>query len=197
MQIFVGLSSCIIEEALLAALSQAAPESSFSRLRPTALADAPPPCVLVCDSNRLKELADIDREQHKLILLDTGQTKEQLLSLLLTYPIDGIIACDSDLSLLLKALRVVHDGQVWVDNTLLKLLLQQAENNTLQREQLSRKEKDIVVLISQGCRNREIATQLCISEQTVKTHLSRIFRKLNITTRAQLIPFGLKYRTPH
>jgi DNA-binding NarL/FixJ family response regulator len=130
-----------------------------------------------------------------LILIDTGQTKEQVLSLLLSYPIDGVIASDSDLPLLIKALRVVDSGQVWIDNSLLKLLLQQAENQTQQnRENLSKKERDIVVLISQGCRNREIATRLFISEQTVKTHLSRIFRKLNISTRTQLIPFGIKYR---
>ena len=193
MHVLVGLSSCILQEALLNSLRGAAPEITFSPLTPA----APPPLsplVILCDPTRLKQLDGAIHDDNKLIIFDTGQSKEQILSLLLAYPIDGVIACDSELPLLVKALQVVHNGQVWVDNSLLKLLLQQAETQAAHREQLSRKERDIVILISHGCRNKEIAARLCISEQTVKTHLSRIFRKLNITTRTQLIPFGMKYR---
>ncbi|HEX9024402.1 MAG TPA: LuxR C-terminal-related transcriptional regulator, partial [Geobacteraceae bacterium] len=60
---------------------------------------------------------------------------------------------------------------------------------------ISKKEREIIVLISQGLRNREIADKLCISEQTVKAHLSRIFRKTNVTSRSQLVPLALKFRT--
>lgn len=194
MHVFVGLSSSILQEALISALQNSAPEISLS---PLALANLPPantPCIILCDTGRLKEIAEICRDDIKLIILDTGQAKEQILSFLLAYPIDGVIAVDSDIALLVKALQVVHAGQVWVDNALLKLLLLQAEAQTVNRDQLSKKERDIVILISQGCRNKDIATRLCISEQTVKTHLSRIFRKLNISTRTQLIPFGIKFR---
>ena len=195
MIVLVDLGSSILQEALIRQLQSVAPDISFATLSAVELHHHETPQVILCDPSRLKELPETCRENAKLILIDTGQTKEQILSLLLSYPIDGVIACDSDLSLLVKALRVVHSGQVWVDNSLLKLLLQQAETHALQnREQLSKKERDIVVLISQGCRNKDIATKLFISEQTVKTHLSRIFRKLNISTRTQLIPFGMKYR---
>lgn len=195
MVVLLDLSSRILQDALLALLHGTAADIRFvSQADPTSSA-ASPPRIILCDVPRIKALPEPLAETTKLIVIDTGQSKEQMLSLLLSHPIDGVIAHDSDLPLLLKALRVVDSGQVWVDNSLLKLLLQQAETqNHPTRESLSKKERDIVVLISQGCRNKDIAARLCISEQTVKTHLGRIFRKLNITTRTQLIPFGIKYR---
>jgi len=195
MIVLVDLSSSILQQALLALLDGATDDIRFVTAPHAMSLDETLPRIVLCDAPRLNVYSEVGCETAKLILIDTGQTKEQVLSLLLSYPIDGVIASDSDLPLLIKALRVVDSGQVWIDNSLLKLLLQQAENQTQQnRENLSKKERDIVVLISQGCRNREIATRLFISEQTVKTHLSRIFRKLNISTRTQLIPFGIKYR---
>jgi DNA-binding CsgD family transcriptional regulator len=50
----------------------------------------------------------------------------------------------------------------------------------------------VVGLVGQGYRNREIAEKLCISEPTVKTHLQRIFQKLDIQNRPQLITFAIR-----
>lgn len=195
MIVLLDLSSRILQDALLALLHGAAPDIRFVSQAEFAASSAAQPRIILCDVPRIKTLPEPLAEDTKLIVIETGQSKEQVLSLLLSHPIDGVIANDSDLPLLLKALRVVDSGQVWVDNSLLRLLLQQAETqNSPSQESLSKKERDIVVLISQGCRNKDIAARLCISEQTVKTHLGRIFRKLNISTRTQLIPFGIKYR---
>ncbi|HTG81353.1 MAG TPA: LuxR C-terminal-related transcriptional regulator, partial [Geobacteraceae bacterium] len=60
----------------------------------------------------------------------------------------------------------------------------------------SRKEQEIVLLVSQGLRNRDIAARLYISEQTVKTHISSIFKKAKVTRRSQLVPLALKFRVP-
>jgi len=57
---------------------------------------------------------------------------------------------------------------------------------------LSPKEQEIVALTGKGLRNREIAEKLHISELTVKTHLHRIFKKLEITARAQLITYSIR-----
>jgi len=48
-----------------------------------------------------------------------------------------------------------------------------------------------VLLVSKGLTNKEIASISCISEQTVKTHVSRIFRKLNVSRRSQLVPLAM------
>lgn len=133
----------------------------------------------------------------KILLLDSGIEQERIINILLTHRIDGVIAVDTDANLFRKALHAVGSGQVWIDNGKLKALLNRVESITRNQrhESISKKEREIIVLISQGLRNREIAEKLGISEQTVKAHLSRIFRKTNVTSRSQLVPLALKFAT--
>lgn len=56
---------------------------------------------------------------------------------------------------------------------------------------LSVREREVLDLMVRGLRNREIATDLAISENTVKFHVSRIFRKWNVRSRAQVISLAL------
>ena len=49
-----------------------------------------------------------------------------------------------------------------------------------------------MALIGEGFRNKEIAQKLNISEPTVKSHLTRIFQKLNVRTRSELISYAVK-----
>jgi len=56
---------------------------------------------------------------------------------------------------------------------------------------LTDRENEVVQLVAQGCRNKEVAVKLSISEQTVKNHLYKIFDKLGISKRR-----ALKIRTP-
>ncbi|TWJ32809.1 helix-turn-helix transcriptional regulator [Geobacter argillaceus] len=132
-----------------------------------------------------------------ILLIDTGIEEERIINLLLTHRIDGVIAVDTDTDLFRKALFAVGSGQVWIDNGKLKALLSHVESiaRNQRHETISKKEREIIVLISQGLRNREIAEKLSISEQTVKAHLSRIFRKTNVTSRSQLVPLALKFTT--
>ena len=78
----------------------------------------------------------------------------------------------------------------------MKTILKHAESlSTSQPEQgLSKKEREVITLIAQGCRNREIAGAMSISEETVKSHISRIFRKKNINCRSQLVPLAMKLK---
>jgi DNA-binding NarL/FixJ family response regulator len=151
--------------------------------------------VIIIDTASLAKFTLPPGQSTRLMLLDTGLSQDQLITLLLAHKIDGIIAPDTDLLLFGRAIhKVLYDGQVWIDNGMLKSLLQHAE--TLNRHEphvaLSRKEYAIIQLVSQGLKNREIADRLCISEQTVKSHLSRIFHKTNVTSRAQLVPLAIK-----
>jgi DNA-binding NarL/FixJ family response regulator len=104
-----------------------------------------------------------------------------------------VITTGTDLDLFLKALQTMDEGQVWVGNDTLKalILLPLPENLPAAVESFSRREREIVFLIAGGLRNREIAEQLKISEQTVKSHVSRILGKACVQSRAQLAPLAL------
>jgi len=156
------------------------------------------PELLLLDPGTL-ETAIIGRwPAAKIILFDTGLKEQEATNIILTHKLDGIIATNTDTQLFLKALSVIRNGQVWIDNSKLKALLNYtetpAQNNNV--DKISRKEQEVIILVAQGFRNREIADKMNISEQTVKAHISNIFRKVNINNRSQLVPFAMNFRYP-
>lgn len=132
----------------------------------------------------------------KIILIDTGLSENEVIRLLLQHRLDGVISTGTDSELFWKALEIIGSGQVWIDNSKIRSLLHTPppNGNASAAESFSKREREIVLLIAEGHTNRDIAAQLIISEQTVKSHLSRIFRKAAVTSRAQLAPLALKFK---
>jgi len=58
---------------------------------------------------------------------------------------------------------------------------------------LTKREREIIVLVSEGLRNKEIAERLFISDATVRTHLTSIFAKLNVPNRLKLIVYAYRH----
>lgn len=94
---------------------------------------------------------------------------------------------------IVKAIRVTHAGELWVERKMLSRtldsLLQKVNDVALPetREVLTEREREIVTWVIQGMTNKEIAAQLGISDNTVKSHLRNIFGKLKISHRLQLL----------
>lgn len=94
---------------------------------------------------------------------------------------------------IVKAIRVTHAGEIWVERKMLTQtlegLLQKVDDVAPPetREALTDREREIVKWVIQGMTNKEVAAQLGISDNTVKTHLSNIFGKLKISHRLQLL----------
>jgi len=127
------------------------------------------------------------------ILLDTDCGKDNLISAIMAKSLRGVLLSQASLALLKKAIRSVASGGIWMDKATVKDLLWSVNRLRKDRtEVLSPKETEIVALAGRGLRNREIAERLRISELTVKTHLHRIFKKLEITTRSQLITYSIR-----
>ena len=154
------------------------------------------PDFIIADSHSIKRAVQYPGNGAKIVLLDYGLGENEIASLLLSYNLDGILSAKTDLDLFKKALKSIIQGQIWVDNHKIKALVNHADRvmGAGQDESLSKKERDIVLLISQGLTNREIASIVCISEKTVKTHISRIFRKMNVSRRSQLVPLAMKLK---
>lgn len=104
---------------------------------------------------------------------------------LMSKGIVGVLPPSADSDILKKALKAVLLGELWLDrSTLMKLLacMKQASSNV----RLAHREKEIISHICQGYKNKEIAQKLQISEQTVKSHCNRIYKKIGVTDRLQL-----------
>lgn len=128
------------------------------------------------------------------ILVDTYCGEENIVSAFVSRRVAGILTPETNSELMVKAINVVSKGEVWIDNNNIKNLMMglSALKGGAVTGKISAREKEIVALVVNGHRNKEIAEKLCISEQTVKTHLYRIFKKLALQNRSQLIVFALK-----
>ncbi len=198
MRILINLSNILLCEALGRLLTQEIKGCQVLAASCISQADDFLPDKIVVDACAVRRNPAAQWPRAKVILLDTGLEEEEIIKLLLRYQLDGIIRTDTDLRLFKKALKAIDEGQIWLDNSRIRGILNHAESlaSLHQESGFSRREREIVILISQGCRNREIAGMLRISEQTVKTHISRIFRKTNISSRSQLVPLALKLKLP-
>ena len=101
----------------------------------------------------------------------------------------GILRKTLPTELQVKCLQKVHAGELWFEKALTDSFL------CARRVALTQREGQLVSLLSQGLKNKEIATMLTISEGTVKVYLSRLFQKVGVKDRFELALFGLKNLT--
>jgi DNA-binding NarL/FixJ family response regulator len=101
---------------------------------------------------------------------------------------------------LVRSLETVASGEVAFSRDLTNRLLLQLSNGvessppprSRSRGDLSERELEILRLVTHGASNRQIANQLCLSENTVRTHLAHIFEKLGIDNRVQAVAYALR-----
>jgi two-component system nitrate/nitrite response regulator NarL len=97
-----------------------------------------------------------------------------------TLPVDTLVRC----------LMRVDEGELWFEKALTDSIM------TARSYSLTRREGQLVALLSQGLKDKEIATALSISEGTVKVYMSRLFQKLGVKDRFELALYGLRNLAP-
>jgi len=121
----------------------------------------------------------------------------------------GYVLKGIDFSTLLRAIKTVHGGGLWIDKELPaaeafeEIAQDQADDLSDAREDsgaiktLTRREMEILRLVAEGLTNEEIGKKIFISEKTVKTHLTNIFDKLKVNNRfkAALLIMGRSSNT--
>jgi DNA-binding NarL/FixJ family response regulator len=117
----------------------------------------------------------------------------------------GIVPKQTSTELLLKSIRKVHAGEFWLDRLttaeVIRKLAKKSSSNAPssrlgvrdQSSALSQREREIVVLVAQGFKNKEMAERMFISEQTVKNHLHNIFDKLGVSDRLELALYAIHH----
>jgi len=194
LKVLVNLSSALLGQALAGLLERHPEICRAVAFRPGEMAFEPD--TILFDAASLEQFDFAEWPGAKRVLVDTGLPEVQIVRLLVTYQLNGVIATGTDLDLFQRALQAIDEDQVWVDNNKLKALINAPPPASPPPGvgRFSPREREIVFLIAAGRRNREIAGQLKLSEQTVKSHVSRIFRKASVDSRAQLVPLALVLR---
>lgn len=114
----------------------------------------------------------------------------------------GLVYREQPAEILNKAIRYVAGGEVWIDRTTTANALialqhdrssQKSDPNLLRIATLSPRERELILLIGEGLKNKEIAARLFLSESTVRNHLSSIFEKLQVNDRLELVIFAYRY----
>ena len=110
---------------------------------------------------------------------------------------------DSNLRLLCKCLLRVAAGQIWASTEHLNYMIDLISEvpslrvlNARGRRLLTPREEQVVALVAEGLGNRHIAQELNLSEHTIKKYLFRIFEKLGISTRVELVLYAVNNGDP-
>jgi DNA-binding NarL/FixJ family response regulator len=141
------------------------------------------------------------RSRARVILLTASDNQQEFLQALKLGSC-GIVQKQATTELLIDSIRRVHAGEIWIDSDVTTALVRRLMANeeaplppqmpspAVQSERahspLSPREGEIVSLVAQGFKNREMAEKMFISEQTVKNHLHNIFDKLHVSDRLEL-----------
>jgi DNA-binding NarL/FixJ family response regulator len=147
----------------------------------------------------LKELRALKSKTRAVMLLDAR--KRELVVDAFRFGAHGVVFRDEPVETLCKCIHAVHQGQVWANSMHLGYLLEALTQISPVRltdargaDLLSKREDDVARLVAEGMSNRDISRELKLSEHTVRNYLFRVFEKLGISSRVELVLYCLQQR---
>lgn len=111
----------------------------------------------------------------------------------------GIVLKEHAADQLLKAIIKVHEGEVWIERSMMGSMIQELSKPALvdpevtKIESLTEREREVIALIGEGLKNKQVGERLFISETTVTHHLSSVFSKLEVSDRLELIIYAFRH----
>lgn len=160
--------------------------------------------------NTLEFIPDLLASSNKSrILVLTAMKDPEIHQRSIRQGASGLVLKEKAAEVLLKAIEKVHSGEVWFDRSMMGSVLQKLSSAGTDKEEdpeaakiatLTTRERQIISLIGEGLKNRQIAERLFISETTVRHHLTSIFDKLGVSDRLELIIYAFRYKlakAPH
>jgi DNA-binding NarL/FixJ family response regulator len=110
----------------------------------------------------------------------------------------GVFCRTEPMETLAKCITCAHSGQVWANSQELGYLLEALSEAMSMRSAdndlslLTKRERDVVLCVAEGLSNREIAHRLKLTEHTVKNYLFRVFDKLGVSSRVEVVLYAFK-----
>jgi DNA-binding NarL/FixJ family response regulator len=149
----------------------------------------------------LREMRALRPHIKGIILLDSSRPEDVLGCF--RAGAKGVFSKQDRLESLCKCIRSVHEGQIWARSVELDLALEALANSPVVRainhkglELLSARERQVIEYLASGRTNREIAGSLGLSPHTIKNYLFRIFDKLGVSSRTELLYFTMSGPQP-
>lgn len=143
---------------------------------------------LQMDRNTLDDIETLARRVAVIVLTADEEPGHSLAAL--RAGARGVVFKRFAVETLVETIHAVADGRVWVPTEVQTHLVTGLQGPA--REDLTPREREIVHHVAHGLHNAEVAKRLFISEQTVKTHLNNIFRKLGVRDRVELTLYALR-----
>lgn len=126
------------------------------------------------------------------VLVVTNTDREEELFSVMTAGAKGYLSKTATASSFLKAVRAVHNNELWLSRQSLATLFEELRSQVkpmvmprLQMSRLTKREREVLLMLTKGWKNKDIADKLAISEKTIKSHLTSIFSKLQVDSRLQ------------
>jgi DNA-binding NarL/FixJ family response regulator len=149
----------------------------------------------------LQTMQHTNKTKAKVIVLTASEDKNEFVQAM-KLGCCGIVLKQTSADLIVKSIRKVHGGEIWLDSHTTAAVMRQfatvgegatgtAGGRVRERSPLSTREREIVALVAQGFKNKEMAEKMFISEQTVKNHLHNIFDKLGVSDRLELALYAI------
>ena len=143
----------------------------------------------------VREIRNLSSSTRVVMLLDSSERSAVVEAF--RAGAQGVFCRTEPFRLLAKCIQCVNGGQVWASSTELQYVLEALAQPALAnltsngRSLLSTREIDVVRCVAEGLTNREIAQRLKLTEHTVKNYLFRIFDKLGVSSRVEVVLFAL------
>jgi len=151
--------------------------------------------------NPVDAVSDLLRQNPGLhLVVVTAEPDEELTLELFRRGVFGIVSREVEPELLVDCLRKVSKGEPWLDSRGIQWVLEAYRNQSARagaarpKVQLTPKESAIVSCVTQGMKNKEIATRVGTTEQVVKNYLRKVYDKLGVADRLELALFCLNNR---
>jgi len=144
-------------------------------------------------------------ETAKIVLEKFPDTKVLILSMhseriyiekMYTLGVNGYLLKTAGKSEIIEAIEKVYQGRKYFSQDVTMAILENSKNQSkIVSNELTKREKEIILLIANGLTNSEIAAKLFLSSDTIKTHRKNMMRKLDISNTAGLVKYAIEHST--
>jgi two-component system, NarL family, nitrate/nitrite response regulator NarL len=147
----------------------------------------------------IPELIEVAKESRILVL--TGVLDSEAHTRAMRLGAVGVVLKEKAPEVLIKAIEKVYAGEVWLDRVMVANVFNERSRTreaikhnpeAAKVATLTGREREVITLVGEGLRNKQIADRLFISEGTVRNHLTTVFSKLEVSDRFELLMYAYR-----